>query len=117
HQRQPAGELAIVDLRDVQRRVGVPVEGTDVPPLLGRTPPTGVGEQPVLRLGRDRAREGDEARRVAGDRRADPTGHSTSTPAPPRRGSPAAAAVPSGSSSTAAAPPKNRFRRRQRTTS
>ena len=76
-----------------------------------------IGEQPTLRLGADRGRKRNERRSIAGLGRTNPDVHSTTTPAPPRRGSPAAASVPSGQISTAAAPPKKRFRRRQRTTS
>ena len=97
--------------------IRMPAQGTHVASLVGDATPVRVGEQPALRFRADGSGERDERCCVGRFGRTNLDVHSTTTPAPPRRGSPAAASVPSEQVSTAAAPPKNRFRRRHRTTS
>ena len=109
-----------VELGDEDRGVRVALERPDVAALVADAAPARVGEQPALRLARDRARERDERGRVARLRARPDAGRAH----PDDDAGAASARVAGGgepsrpaSTSTAAAPPKKRFRRRQRTTS
>ena len=116
--REAADEPPVGGLGDEDRGVVEPPERLQVAPLLARAAPRAAREEPALGLARRPPRERDERLRVGRLGPADVSAaHSTTMPAPPRRGSPAAASVPSARTSTAAAPPKKRLRFRQRTTS
>ena len=92
-EREPADDRVAV-LDDIDRRVGVPLQRTQVAALLGDAAPAVRAQQPPALFAADRVAELDQRRRVLGPRRPDHDAHTT-IPWPPRRGSPAASSVPS----------------------
>jgi len=116
--REAADERPVAALRHEDGGVWVATDRLEEAPLVSRAPPlAGDADQPALRLGAHSVRETGQLLRVGGIGVTDPEAHaSTTTAAPPLRGSPAPASEPSSRISTAETPPKKRLCCRQRTT-
>ena len=115
---EAADERPVVVLRDEDGRVRVAAQGLEEAALVPGAPPlAGDADEPALRLRAHRVGEPGQLLRIGRIGVPDLEAHaSTTTAAPPRRGSPAPASEPSSRISTAETPPKKRFRWRQRTT-
>src|SRR5439155_17436038 len=115
---EAADERPVVVLRDEDGRVRVAAQGLEEAALVPGAPPlAGDADEPALRLRTHRVGEPGQLLRIGRIGVPDLEAHaSTTTAAPPRRGSPAPASEPSSRISTAETPPKKRFRWRQRTT-
>src|SRR5438552_7763120 len=100
--REAADDDPVV-LRDEDCRVRIAADRAQLAALVGDVAPAVRRHEPAFRLRPDGVAKVLEALRVG--RLCPADDHSTTTPAPPRRGSPAAASWPS-CSVTAAAPPK-----------
>ena len=77
-EREPSDEAVPIG-RDVDRRVGMPAHGPQIPAFIGDAPPGRRRQKPRALLAADLARELDERLRIARIRAAD-ADHGTTTP-------------------------------------